>query len=219
MKHKMKYITTNKLYQGKWLYRVKVINYTSPHLGYWKTKIPIVDTLFYESWVKNFTSNGEVTIRNNHPHMFMYFNDASLLKYIQPEHKWVVELSAPANAEEADLLTETKKTIRLCKKYFRGKYQYKLYLSGKTELDSRKKLFNWIRQLDNDTIFIPTSTNKWLTAVDQRWIIDTPYIYVSDHKITTTVCLFMSKNVKKIEELVLKDSINNNKEEVESVSL
>ena len=118
---------------------------------------------------------------------------------------WVERVSGPTTEEELDYLLDNGHKKILRDVLPKDGYKYKVYIRESWSLEGRAAFAEWADKFP-DTINISQSSKKWLDG-KQRWLYN-PFMYVKDNKTLTMVGLFTSGNVKRVEEFVLRSSIN-----------
>jgi hypothetical protein len=116
---------------------------------------------------------------------------------------YISEVCEPANELEFNYMTSNsaKKVIRNSLPH--QKYRYKVYFKSDCNTNTKTQFESWCHNYV-EKIKIPKSTKVWFT---QGWQ-QCPYIHVEDSPTLTMIGLFMGNNVKKVEEFILRSSIN-----------
>lgn len=158
---------------------------------------------FYEK-VNNLPKD-ETKIRIEYNTVRIFCNNKDLVDTLSVDlKKWISSVSGPSTNKEFNYLNNNSKKV-LCKSLPKNGFRYKAYLRSNVGIDERTSFITWIRKL-NDVFEIPRSTEQWLEG---RFIYHpNPYFYIKDEKTLAMVLLFMSKNIRKVEEFVIKDSIS-----------
>ena len=117
---------------------------------------------------------------------------------------WITEIHQPATEQELEVLTNQNKKI-VCNKLPYNKFQYKVYLRYRTNIEIRQRFKIWINNYP-EKIQVPDAVSKWFD-LDSKWSWD-PIIYVADRNTLAMVGLFLGNDVRKVEEFILRSNIN-----------
>jgi hypothetical protein len=148
----------------------------------------------------------EIQVRVEGAVFSIYCNDSKLFETMQTAlNHWVEEIHSPANEAEFNFITENSHKKILCNKLPFSKYQYKISLKEKFPVDSRMKFNAWLSNYDG-IIKTPTRVKEWLNG-NKSYIIN-PTIYVKDPATISLVSLFLGDRISKIEEYIVRYSIN-----------
>jgi hypothetical protein len=221
----MKVFQTNKLYYGKWAYRIELKTYGASFLRYWgleKTKLFCTGStldasagnsrtvhinkptlLQFVNDVEPYLNIG-LKLRVEHDTITMYLNDPVQFEEIKKELAyWVKSISAPANDTELATLQEKSAQV-LCNKLPQSKFKHRVYIRPAFPEHQRASFLKW---LDNypETIQASKTTLQWLDGKGRRFY-QGPFLYVHDKSHLLLVSLFLGKYVKRAEEFVLRDT-------------
>lgn len=117
---------------------------------------------------------------------------------------FVTSVSEPDSADElTTLLSSTKIILRT--HYPRDIYQYKVILN-RCPAAARVPLASWISQYSTDTVYMPDGTRDYLNNIKTHW--GDYYIYVKDSSMVTMISLVAAAHIKRIDQYVLRSSIN-----------
>ena len=118
---------------------------------------------------------------------------------------WIQQVSGPTTEEELNYMLDNGHRKILRDVLPKDGYKYRVYFKESWSMESRATFSEWAIKFP-DTITISQSSKKWLDG-GQRWLYN-PFMYVKDEKTLTMVGLFASGNVKRVEEFILRSSIN-----------
>jgi len=213
---KIEKLKTSKLFYNKWPYKVTcnivharsiTSNARGYYYGYGK-RISLEDEAEIEKFrkaVKGFLKK-DIKYRAEYNHFNIFCDDKDLLNKISKKLKpWIQNIYGPQSEEELQYLKDNGHKKRVCDKFPKGKYQYRIYF--KTNMpDTLKQSFQtWITKYDGK-IDCSRSTVKWLKD-DHRWF-QAPFCYVEDSATLSMIGLFASNHIKLVEHFVLRESIN-----------
>ena len=218
----MKVYQTNRLFYGKWLYRVETSVPGANLLKRWGVEETIKfcndpnDSRYRRSWapvdkaqllkyvkVAGYLFDKGVQMRAEWSTLNYYTSDLSLYKDIQLTLKdWVVSLTEPISDADIESL-QAKESLVLCNELPHGKFKYRLYMRYQMPGHQKINFLNWLKNY-KDTVQPSKTTLKWLEG--RSPYMQDPFIYVSDRNNLLMVNLFLSGHVKKVEEFVLRDA-------------
>ena len=136
----------------------------------------------------------------------IFCRDRVLLENIYNAVKpWVQRVSGPTTEEELNYMLDNGHKKILRDVLPKDGYKYRVYFRESWSIESKIEFAKWSAKFPN-TINIGQSSKKWLES-GQRWVYN-PFMYVKDEKTLTMVGLFASGNVKRVEEFILRSSIN-----------
>ena len=139
-------------------------------------------------------------------HANFFTDDVKLYKQLQKILKtWIIEVTEPASQEDLEFLLAngSKKIIVDALPY--NKFNYKILLKTSMKPDKRASFAQWLGKYSEDT-FRPTKTTlKWLTG-EARYV-QAPYIYVANKSMMSMLGLYISGEVKRVEEYVYRSSL------------
>lgn len=217
--------TTNRLFYNKWPIKVECrirgasflnrngINKTirvcdgeRSLYDFEKKNIDRVDLKKFANQVRPIIETGNVQIRSEGSHYNIFLADKQLLTSIQKNlYPWITQITSPSTDEEYDFLMDNGHKKVLCDHLPHNKYVYRVYLKERTNKDIGYKFLKWSEKYP-DTIKIAKTTSEWLEG--RKFYIQSPFFYVENAKTLSMVLLFLDGNHKKIQEFILKSSIN-----------
>jgi hypothetical protein len=146
----------------------------------------------------------EVQTRSEYSIFSIYCKDQSLYNsMLKKLSSYISKVYEPSNAQELDYLMNNSAKKVMCNHLPYDTYQYRVYFKSSCDADTKRKFASWIGNYQ-EKVKIPKGTIKWIV---NRWI-QNPYIYVTDQSTLAMIGLFMGNNVSKVEEFILRSSIN-----------
>jgi hypothetical protein len=218
----MKVYQTNRLFYGKWVYRIEtktpgaslikrwgVAESTdfckNPNNSRWQRHYTTADKdqlLKYIRAVEPFF-NCDLQMRAEWDTLNFYLNDSNLYNNLRLAlTDWIVSVTEPANDADIESL-HAKSALVLCNELPYGQYRYKVYIRYQMPPNQRLAFLSW---LDNykDVIKPSKGTIKWLS--DGSPYFQDPFIYVTDQNQLLMVTLFLGINARSTQEFVLRDT-------------
>lgn len=220
---KFRKLTTHKLFYGKWTYKIRCYckgSYMIARLGVpyalneCMTKkaggifrkdfepdkliefIQDVDQ-FLDKDIKVRTEGGIFTI---------YCNDEKLFnKMTKRLEQWITEVHVPGNAAEQAFIEENGRRKVICNRLPFERYQYKVYIKERLDIQTRERLWTWMAKYDGK-FRTPVRVATWLMGRKQ-WVT-CPSIYAEDGPSLSMMLLFLGDRVSKVEEFVPRSLIN-----------
>jgi hypothetical protein len=160
---------------------------------------------FY-SKVKSLFGSEDCKIRVEGAHFNIFIKDKALLNKLGVDlDPWVRAIYGPSTDEELGFIINNGHKKRVCAAYPKEKYQYRIYIRERMKIDLRESFYTWTQKY-GDKIDMPPTTKRWLSG-DRAWA-QNPYIYLKDGPMLTMTSLFLSDNIRIIEEFILRSSIN-----------
>lgn len=151
--------------------------------------------------------NQNIKLRAEKDSINIFVNDHTLYLDIQRSLKeFVLAVYEPDNTAELETLLDTNGVI-ICNHYPLKKYQYKVYLKSSMPASARTSFYNWAIKFQDTQIHINKGTEQFLCLHRRAW--RDHYLYLQDKKMITMVALAAQGHIGKIEEFVLRSSINN----------
>jgi hypothetical protein len=136
----------------------------------------------------------------------IYCKDPVLLEQIYNAVKpWVEKVFGPTTDEELNYMLDKGHKKILRDVLPKDGYKYKVYLKESWPMEGRIAFAEWAAKFP-DTINISKNSKRWLES-KHRWLYN-PFMYVKDEKTLTMIGLFTSGNIKRVEEFILRSSIN-----------
>ena len=219
-------LKTNKLFYGKWPFKVECylkgsnkitrnghnetiewcLRDSASKIHYHIEKDIDRGELYKFAIKVNKYSKKDVQFRTEGNTFNIYFKDQDLLKDIQQElYQWIKVVSAPESAREYQYLLEAGRSTVLCNALPYKKYQYKIIFSTKMTADQRINFLRWTENY-GDKMHIAGHSLRWSLG-KKPWMQD-PFMYLEDNKLLSMVLLYLGSNCNRIQEFVLKSSIN-----------
>ena len=206
---------TNKLFYGKWIYKVECHIPHARYLRYgwkpfsWYSKMTEAD-LDNFSLIKEklaVYTKDEIAYRTENNFLSIYSRDPTILdKILKDFESYVTEVWKPASPEDEKFLIDQGRKKVVCDSFPKEKFQYKIFLKNNIPPDIRKDIYHWLERQTGHNIHVSPTTIKWLDG--SIYWTNTPFMYVSDPKVLSIVVLMIDKNIRLIEEYVLRSSIN-----------
>jgi hypothetical protein len=214
-------LKTNKLFYGKWPYKLTVVQQ-----GCWTVRyagIPLARTWNGPGWATAFDLHSDrvkfirfldalepfvtqdIQMRVERNTLNLYCKNKELLEQMSINlAEWAKELHEPASQDELEFIMNQSSKKLLCSQLPHTKYQYKVYFKQTTSPDVKIKFASWISNY-KDSIKTTKSAQNWL--LNKSWMYN-PFVYVDSKSTLSMVILFLGNNVQKIEEYIVRDSIN-----------
>jgi hypothetical protein len=210
----IQYFNTNRLFYKKWIYKLECWEIDAfyrikppPRKNFPPISKDLAEE--YSAWRDETIENYEIKLRREGPYILcFYLNDQQLLdEMIENAGPWIRKVYRPKNQQEAQALTDSVRTIKLCDKLHQGKYRYKVYLANKMNSTEKSQFLKWSDAYPDQRISVRGITYSWLSG-DRRQYVDAPYIHVLDDSTLAMAGLFLGNKIKKTEEYVLRSTIN-----------
>jgi hypothetical protein len=221
-----RFLKTRKLFYGKYPYKVccfikgsylisrcnseEIRNFCedlenkNPHYNWWNKDLDKKKLLEFYETIKPFLDKN-LKFRTQNTSFDIYLDNPQLFKELSSTlDPWIIEIHQPATDQELTILTSQNKKI-VCDKLPYNKFQYKVYLKYRANIEVRQRFKTWVTQYVGKVQY-PKAVNRWLDT-DSRWPWD-PIIYVSDKNTLVMVGLFLGSDVRKVEEFILRSNIN-----------
>ena len=214
---KVKRSKTKKLFYNKWIYKINCtinggwyLNMPPHRYIYWTSKMSSEasqELLIFKSKLEQFKDK-DIKLRFEYNQVSIFCNDKDLFKDLETMFTdWTNCVWEPETKEEETFLVTSGKRKCLCKKYPKGLYRYKAYFNKKDmDLDKRNSFYEWIMKYDANIMTVANKTKAWLLG--KEFFIESPFLYVSDKKMLSMVCMRLGNGVKLIEEFILESDIN-----------
>lgn len=225
---KLQKFPTSKLFYNKWPYKILCIvteSWRIKRLGLKKTldycynpdnvfysnrfrgsPQVIINLLKFTHAMEPFLSK-EIQIRSEGNLFNIYCRNTELYnEMISKLDEFISEIHEPINNHEFDYMINNSAKKILCNQFPHKKYQYRIWIKSSFDNELKLKFSQWILNYNNN-IMVSTHTHNWLMLNSRYWIPQ-PSIYVKDSSTLSMVGLFLGNNVQKVEEFVLRSSIN-----------
>ena len=217
----MKKSTTSRLFYNKWPYKIICMvenSWMIKRLGVARTLDFCLNKSYHprkssaesKELLLNFTKDIEsflkddLQIRAEGRLFSIYCKDTDLYDtLVKNLHTYIYEVIEPANAQELEYMIDNGHKKILCNQLPHQKYRYKVYFKSGCNLDIKSQFGSWIRNYSTK-VRIARSTKNWFTS---GWI-SAPFIQFEDRPTLAMVGLFMAGSVVKVEEFILRSSIN-----------
>lgn len=221
---KIEKLKTSKLFYNKWPYKVtcefkeasRFINnrFWSARYNFYVDRLPAEEKAEVEKFKKSvdLILKHDVKHRVEYNHFNVFCDNKSTLEYVYKKMKpWVTHVYGPTTDEELAYLLNNGHKKRLCDSLPKDKFKYKIFFKTKMEESFRKNFYDWAIKLEStEKVDISPATKRWLQGFS-RWT-QAPFMYVEDSSTLSMVGLFLSSNVKVIEEFIPRESINTTSE-------
>lgn len=217
---KIEKLKTSKLFYSKWPYKVAcyienvntVISNTkrvatNNWYGY-RRKVTPEQQLQLDAFGKAVRPllKKDIKFRVEQNHFNIFCSDIKTLTQINKRLKpWIQNIYGPTSNEELEYLTANGHKKRVCDKFPKGIYQYRVYFKTSMPDTMRESFLNWALKYEGK-LALSASTKKWCEG-NHRYF-QAPFMYVKDGATLSMVGLFLATNLKLVEEFVLRESIN-----------
>lgn len=211
----MQILNTNKLFYGKWPYKVVCAvkgawSYRYPNRSKsdltnngWKSEL----LTFVEDFNILEIERQNIKLRVEHNHFNIFCQDEVILNIIKKKlKKWIVSVYEPATDAEKQYLIDNGNKKILCNALPLDRYQYKIYLNPHLDFYVRLRFWDWLSRYQDGQFHISHDSKHWL--LNHIGWIPAPFLYVKEKQDLSMVCLYLGNNLKKVEEFVLRDDIN-----------
>lgn len=212
-------LKTNKLFYGKWPYKVtcsinnasylrtKTTNFikNSPDYVrlsmYSKSTVSLINLKKFVSEAEEFLNDPAIKTRVEYKNIDFYIQDTVTFHYIQSKLKeYVTKISEPANENDLAILLENKK-YNICNNFPYGKFRYKITFKDMPD-HIRLNLINWAEKYSENDIHINKSTRIHFKGLKYKF--GPHYFYVRDQQLVTMISIASSGYIRKTEEYVLR---------------
>jgi len=205
----MKRLKTNRLFFNKWVYKINC-HKTKGAGYYW------LDTQYkrikeeqqnrFDKIISTFLKE-DIRIRNEGDWTSIFCNDSLLAERIVSHlSEFIVAIYEPTSIKEIDFFKNNNSNKIICDQYPHKIYQFKIILKNKINGDTKQRFLEWAHRQGLEKIKISKTTSRWL--MNTVYWTQTPFIHVSNPQTLSLVCLYLGNDIKKIEEFVLRSSIN-----------
>ena len=153
----------------------------------------------------NLKKSKQGQIRAEGRHFNIFCKDLALLEIIHTAvEPWVTGVYGPTNQEELDFMLDNgyKKILRNVLP--KGGFRYKVYFKWNTSIENKQDFLTWADQFPNN-IKIENGSRAWMQG--KSWC-SIPIMYVKDDRTLTMAGLMFSGNIKRVDEFILRSSIN-----------
>jgi len=216
---KIEKLKTSKLFYNKWPYKVTCklehVSSVMSHrprfsYGYYgrHKKVSYDEQMALDAFKKAVTpllkKDIQYRVENNYFNIFC--SDKKILSQIDKRlNQWIEHIYGPTSDEELEYLTANGHKKRVCDKLPKDIYQYRVYFKHSMPDTTKENFLNWSSKYEGK-LELSRSTKKWM-AGEHHWF-QGPFMYVKDGATLSMVGLFLAKNIKLVEEFVLRESIN-----------
>jgi hypothetical protein len=218
---KLKNFKTNKLFYGKFPYKMVLHCYGGHLISYWNyeklSKITemkakshgILDISDFKKFIeitKSILDKG-VKSRSERNSISIFFNNIDLYEDTKESLKnWLVEFHAPSSLEELEFLTDNSSKKIICNKLPYDRYQFKVTIKSSMDPNLRQNFKVWADKYGEKFKFA-NHTLEWIETGCKGYGWN-PMVHVSDSSVLSLVMLFLSSNIGKVHEFVPRSSIN-----------
>lgn len=171
----------------------------------WKGAVKADIREFIEAFAK--ISNSDIKVRAEGGHFNIFVKDKDLYKKaVKVMDRWITAITEPGSDEEYDFLINNAAKKVLCNELPKGGFRYRVFIRTRMKPDARLNFHSWISRYTGK-FDVAVSTTKWLTGV--RSYTQDPFFYVYDQPTLSMAGLYLGDNVKRVEEFIPRDKINN----------
>jgi hypothetical protein len=211
----MKRLKTSKIFFNKWVYKIHCYKAKSNNIinwldAEWQSTCTLRKQEFANA-IFEFLQQ-DLRVRNEGDYCSIFCNDSLLAdKIIKKLSGFVLTIHEPASKKELEFFNthNATKIVRdnfpRSTKEFQG-YQYKVILNYKIDSEIKEKFLSWATRQGVEKIKIPKTTQRLLER--KIYWAQSPFIHVVDGPVLSMVCLYLGSSIIKIEEFVLRSSIN-----------
>ena len=154
--------------------------------------------------VEQYLNRKDVQTRSEYDSFSLYCKDVDLYNEILLELSgYIIEVGVPETDQELDYMTNNSHKKVLSNQLPYEKYQYRVYFKPDCDSNTKEALAKWVPNY-GDKIKMSAGTLKWCYSGWRQG----PFVYVQDQSTLSMICLFMGHNIHKIEEFILRSSIN-----------
>lgn len=215
---------TSKLFYGKWPFKIKCrcagawmvkrngVNDTlryclsrdAEQFGYRRNYVDKAKLRDFSKTVEPYLNREDIQIRTEGDTFSLYCKDIDLYnKILAHLSGYISEAWEPETAQELDYVTNNSHKKVLSNQLPYEKYQYRVYFKPDCDSNTKEALARWVPNY-GDKIKMSNGTLKWCFSGWRQG----PFVYVQDQSTLSMICLFMGHNIHKIEEFILRSSIN-----------
>lgn len=183
----------------------KIDNFVNNYRTWGKT-FDKASVIKYHSDILGFLGK-ELKFRISGNRIDIYLKDYKLYCDIQNSmESYIVTVYEPASDHELSTLEQNTKIV-LCNQYPHDNFKYKITFKSMPS-SIRLNLINWAKKYKNGEILVNKSTYTYFEGLSQRHQFSPHYFYVKNEKMKTMATLAAQGYVRRIEEFVLRSSIN-----------
>ena len=182
------------------------------HRGWrWHTPIDKVRLASFIKCVKKYINKKDeldIKIRSEGDGFCLFCNDADLYEELKIKlNPYIRCVTIPASKEVLTYMLDNGPRKIIVKKIPYDLYKYRISLDTNTPSAVKRNFQEWIKKYDSKTFKISGTTKDWLLE-NRRYWIQSPFFYVQDSSALTMTSLYLGSSIKRIEEFVTVDSIN-----------
>lgn len=150
--------------------------------------------------------DGDLQVRAEGNHFNIFCRDIILRdRIIKALNEWITDVYGPETDEELAYIMSSSNKKVVCNNLPYEQYRYRVYINTSMPIDSRSQFLSWVKKYTETTCVSDTS-QRWLNN-KINWM-QAPFMYVEDDQTLTMIGLYLGHNIKKVEEFVLRSSIN-----------
>jgi hypothetical protein len=224
MKTQIQKLRSSKLFYNKWPYKVECYQHGASKIPFhslsairdWcktgkgiyfgrfdKTPDPKQYLEFIDA-VEPFLKNENVRVRTERGHFNLFCMDQAQLEVIENRLRpWITKISGPTTQEELDFLLSNGHKKILCDGLPHEMYNYKIYFKSNFPPDKRQNFLLWSKKY-GDKLNISSTTEGWLSCT--KHYVQSPFMYVVDDKMLSMIGIYLSGNIRKVEEFILREN-------------
>lgn len=214
---KIQKLASSKLFYNKWPYKIECrivganrLRWSEDGSGNYSGSLSKAEKsalLIFAANMKPFLKlKDQLQIRIERRCYNIFCKDPVLLEKIyNAVEPHVVRVSGPSTDEELNYMLDNGHKKILRDRLPKNGYRYKIYFKGSWNKEDRKKFLEWAIKNTN-VVDISKSSKNWLEG-NYKWMYN-PFIYVKNSQTMTMVGLYASGYVNRVEEFILRSSIN-----------
>lgn len=156
----------------------------------------------------------DIQIRIEYNTFSIFLNDEVLLnKIIKKIPTYIKYVYIPYDDNEKDFILTNGRHKTICEQYPHKKYQFKVTFNDKFQRIDKKEFLQWLEKNDKENFKFTKTTMLFLEEKSKYNYVYNPTAYVLNEKLLSYLSLYLSSYIQKIEEFVLRESINSSAKE------
>ena len=213
----MKVFKTNKLFFGKWVYKIETSVPGANLIKHWGLRIDTTvvsrlrqgygrsfsdydrDQLVkYAEAIKPFVDKDFKT-RNEWNTLNYFINDPALYQDLKTVLKdWIVSVNEPASEDDIQTL-QSKSSNILCNDLPYSRYKYRLYIKNSMPVHQRSQFCDWLKNYE-EKIHYSKSTSEWLKG--KSYYSQAPFLYIEDQGLLLMIKMFLGQWLNRTQEFI-----------------
>lgn len=150
-------------------------------------------------------NNENIKIRIEGTAFNIFCNDINQVVEINETlKKWIRNIYGPETQEEYNFLMSNGHKKRLCDNLPKGKYQYQLFFKETMDDNIKNSFLKWAEKYQ-DSIHFSNTTKDWFS--NKRYWMQSPFIYITDSKMLSMICMFLGNNIRRIDEFIVRNRV------------